>query len=334
MPRVDDAPGALSCPACSGPLRAASWSVISPWVRRRIGCRERLSTFHTCVECSSGAFSYRYSEQEMDLLYADYRGQAYFAQRHTWEPTYTSALNEDFGSDPIVVRARQDVLEDAIHRSAGPHSAPVRVAVDIGGDRGQFIPPSIPGRYVLEVSGRTPLMGVTAVGSFGEARELQPDLVMVCGLLEHLSDPASFLAAIREDLQSSAELMLYIEVPAGVPDPSTRSVPPGAKAFAHVACRLRPVWNWLDRRSARSRTQHGREFALMPLRQSEHLNFFTLAGLSRLVEASDGSILLIDEYPMPTQLTQGGRVGFSQVLRALALLPGKPRGESPDAPVR
>ncbi len=124
-------------------------------------------------------------------LYRDYRGSAYAAGRNAWELTYTVQLNSDFGEDPTVVRARQDVVEEALKAGLGESADEIRVVVDIGGDRGQFIPTSIPERFVIEVFGREPLIGVRALASLVRLAPTCPHSSWP-GPLEHLPDPVMF----------------------------------------------------------------------------------------------------------------------------------------------
>ena len=58
----------------------------------------------------------------------------------------------------------------------------------------------------------------------------------------------------------------------------------------------------------------------MPLRQSEHLTFFSTTGLRNLAERTGFEVLFVGEYEMPTALTQSGRIAFSRVLRMLAIV--------------
>ena len=332
MADLADPTTGMPCPACSTRMTRISKAIVSPWVRKRTNMSRRSSWFSLCGICGSGAFSYRYSPSEMGALYDGYRSEEYFHDRNSWEPTYTAKLNRDFGDDREVVHSRQEILERALQSAPALNAASVETVVDIGGDRGQFIPPSIPHRFVLEVSGREPLAGVVSLASMADARRARPDLVMACGLLEHLAEPLTFLNSIIEDVQGAASMYLYIEVPAGVPDPARRKYARAAWCVGRVACEGQPLWRQLDIFSAKWRRSRQREFPLMPLRQSEHLNFFSTEGLSRLVNAVGGQVLVIDEYPMPDRLMEGGRVGFSQVLRALVELPARPTGkETPSA---
>ncbi len=292
-------------------------AIMSPWVRVRISASADRSEYLVCSGCGTGAFSYRYSDRELDALYTDYRGADYFALRHSWEPSYGPALNDDLGASTEVVGARQAMLVEALNGTVPDESRRIGAVIDIGGDRGQFIPAVFPRRFVMEVSGKAPVDGVTPVETVAEARAVSADLLMVCGLLEHLPDPTTFLSTASDDLAPDRSVLVYVEVPAGVPDPASRRYPKTALAAGGLASRWRPAWAALDRLDARTRARRSREFALMPLRQSEHINFFTTAGVAALSQRLGWDVLLLDEYAMPSRLLEGGRLGFSRVLRGL-----------------
>jgi hypothetical protein len=307
----------LACPACAGPMSVRGGAVLSPWVRARVGATARGSDFLTCRACGTGVFSYRYSQAELDDLYRDYRGEGYFRLRHSWEPSYSAALNDDLGASGEVVEARQAMLVRALDEALDGSGSPIGCVIDIGGDRGQFIPRRFPRRFVMEVSGKPPVDGVSPVTSLQHARAVAPDLLMVCGLLEHLPDPAGFLRSTTSAIGADRSVLVYVEVPAGVPDPYRRRSPELALAIGSAAARTRLTWSLLDRLDARGRVTRGRESALMPLRQSEHINFFTTQGLASMAELLGWDTLLLDEYAMPSRLLEGGRLGFSKVLRGL-----------------
>jgi len=308
-----------ACPACGNKSVQTGHAIISPWIRQRIAAKATKSTFHVCLDCGTGFFSYRFSPSEMKLLYADYRGSRYHGQRQAWEPTYSLALNNDLGSDESVVAMRQQELVDALSASHGWESGNLhqRPVVDIGGDRGQFIPTIFEEKFVLEVSGREPVCGVRTISELSELIDLDPGLVMACGLLEHLSDPGRFLSDITSVCRSGRQTLVYIEVPSGVPVPGLRGSSAVINSVGVVGSRNRTIWRILDRASAYWRRTRNYDFPLSPLRQSEHLNFFTQAGLESLIQLSGGQPILLNEYTMPTQLTQSGRLAFSEVIRAL-----------------
>ena len=247
----------MACPACGGRMVQQARAVISPWVRARISTAAITTSYSSCAKCGSGAFGYRYGEAEMQRLYRGYRDARYVAQRHAWEPTYSAVLNADFGEHPEVVAARQAELVDALRTALGADTESVHTIVDIGGDRGQFIPEQVERKFVLDVSGKPPVPGVEALDSMEAVRDVAPELVMVCGLLEHLASPSAFLRAMYNDMERPEGLLVYVEVPAGVPDPRRRKAPGAAALVGALAARWRPAWAGLDVLSARWRGRFG-----------------------------------------------------------------------------
>ncbi len=305
-------------------MNLARRAVISPWVRERAGVRPRSTRLAECVGCGTAAFAYRFDDAELTRLYAGYRGSEYFAQRSSWEPSYTSELNGDLGGGDDVVASRRAALDDILKKNARPGEPNVACAIDVGGDRGQFIPLSIPRRYVVEVSGHPPHRGVVALSSVADPQAADTDLVMMCGILEHLPDPAAFVTETLSGVAWGRQRLLYVEVPAGVPSRSAHGVQRAAFPIGFVASHARAAWRSIDRNAAAAR-RDGRSWRLMPLRMSEHLNFFTPGGLTALVKRLCGRVILCDEYDVASRLTESGRLGFDRTLRLLAEVPT--RGE-------
>lgn len=305
------------CPGCGGPTRTTRGAVVSPWIRERAAIRARRTHLAVCEVCGTAAFEYRYSDAELDRIYTDYRGRSYFDVRHTWEPSYTRELNDDLGQAHDVVVSRRRALADLLEAHVPSGGRRLQCAVDIGGDRGQFIPEEIPRRYVVEVSGKDVVDGVVAIANPDDDRADGTDLVMMCGILEHLPSPHDFISTSLHDVRWGSQRLLYVEVPAGVPTSAVRGLSRAAVPVGLVASLSRLTWRLLDRMNARSQ-RRGRPWSLMPLRLSEHLNFFTTEGLTALVERCGGRVLLCDEYDIASSLTRSGRLSFSRTLRLLA----------------
>ena len=72
-----------------------------------------------------------------------------------------------------------------------------------------------------------------------------------------------------------------------------------------------------DVRSARRQMVGRSASKLMPLRQSEHINFFSEDGLRSLAYDAKPEILLLDKVDIPSSLLKDGRLQFSRTLRLL-----------------
>lgn len=254
----------------------------------------------------------------MNGLYSDYRGDVYAKIRRSWEPSYTSELNNDLGNSDSVLNARHDFVLDALTRCEVKPSDRVRTVVDVGGDRGQFIPRSIPNRFVVDVSNKRVTENVTRLVTIQDAIPLYPDLVMACGILEHLSKPIDFLQELLTLHSIQRSMLIYIEVPDGVPHRRPWLNRLLGNTCGRIAARSHRFWRALDSRSAALQILGKRGSVLMPLRQSEHINFFSEEGLRRIAFNAGLKVLLLDRVDTPSTLLRDGRLQFSQTLRLLA----------------
>lgn len=254
----------------------------------------------------------------MESIYSGYRGSHYFNIRNSYEPSYTTELNNALGHDQEVLSIRHEFVRSAITDAAGFPISRLTTAIDVGGDQGQFMPPEIPLRFVLDVSDKEPAPGVQRIGSFHQATQLKPDLLMACGILEHVADPISFM---RELVAVDAEmtgLFIYVEVPSGVPQRRPTSHRILGAITGLVASRSTYMWSRLDRFSAFVRRRGKSATHLMPMRQSEHINFFSTMGLGEVATTAGAQVVLLDEVSVPSTLHKNGRIQFSGTIRMLA----------------
>jgi hypothetical protein len=302
------------CPICNGTAKTVRRAFISPWVRNLGGIHQRRSQYCLCSKCESGFFDYRYSAAEMEGIYSDYRGARYLRARQEWEPSYTHDLNDSLGNCQKVLDTRHQLVLSAL--ATFPKNT-IQNVVDVGGDQGQFIPPCFQQRFVLDVSGKQLATGIKRVTNLSEARNAQPDLVMACGILEHVADPQNFMADLVEITSNRSGVFIYIEVPSGVPKSRSLRSRTTEVFLGEIASRSRRLWAYLDSVSASARKGQKQSSISFPMRQSEHINFFSRDGLRFLADNSGAEIRLLDEVRLPTELLSGGRLQFSSSLRML-----------------
>jgi 2-polyprenyl-3-methyl-5-hydroxy-6-metoxy-1,4-benzoquinol methylase len=151
----------------------------------------------------------RFDDREIERLYVNYRGEDYCRIRETYEPGYTK-INQKIGKDGNQIRKK--FIE---HIILNGDISKVRSVLDYGGDQGQLIPKIFAGanRYVFDISGVAPINGVKSVTAVEVAAPY--DLIMCCGVLEHVSFPAKLLELFKGLLTKHG--YLYVEVPAGIP---------------------------------------------------------------------------------------------------------------------
>jgi len=253
-------------------------AVVAPWA---VGISDLTSLdldsrLYRCTACELQIFGRRYSTSELEFLYDGYRGESYLERRKHWEPWYSDKRNHMIGHDQGIEKTRKEAVGSFLLKFLKNGSG-LRV-VDYGGDEGQFIPllPNIEFAGVFDVSGRPIRGGVTTLRSVEQVRETSPNLIMLCHVLEHLTDPRAELESILELL--SPKGFIYIEVPldghrvkSATPPRLIRCIRSSRVVFILVdfvsqVCRFKFGWN--------------SRFRL--IKQSEHLQFFSLPALEMI----------------------------------------------------
>ena len=302
-----------SCPACGGRqvlTEAHAW--VSPWVRELSGFPERQTRFRVCAICGTGFFVDVPDETQLALLYQGYRGERYQQVRHRWEPTYTEDFNRQLNSGADFMNARRKAMQDFLQLTVPGLSSTCQGVVDVGGGEGHLMPawPSIRHRYVLDISGAPTNPGVTRIQSASEVKASRIDLVQLCGVLEHVGDPESFLRDSLEPFARLTEtLVVLVEVPAGVPQARGRLV--SAFPAFELVTRSTGLWRLANRIDAGA----GPLRKHWPLRMGEHLTFFSQSGLKSLLQRVGIEVQGIEEVEI-VGLDSGVTVRFSHGLVA------------------
>lgn len=184
---------------------------LAPFISRYVfDSKETEASLCLCPSCQMLFSDVRFDGDEMRRLYEGYRGERYSRIREECEPGY-SAINDQLGASADELRNRRALCESLL----AVHSGPIRSVLDYGGDRGQFIPPSLSGtqRYVFDLSGVEPDPGIVSLAA--PDAEAPYDLVMCCHVLEHQPFPIDTLGDLRRLVGPQG--LLYLEVPAGIP---------------------------------------------------------------------------------------------------------------------
>jgi hypothetical protein len=276
------------CPLCRAKTKNGAYAIVSPWVRE-LGVKSLLSKYFFCKVCETGFFTKRYSELEMSKIYQDYRGTEYVRKRLKWEPWYTKAYNSSHDSDEYFF-SRKHSLEKFLLSNNVTSS---KVIVDVGGDRGQFIPEFGMEKIVIDISSKELIPGVRRVSSINESPNA--DLIIYAHTLEHVAEPISELEKLFEKSDQ-----IYVEVPFGVPEISKFR-----KSFMRFCITLATILHpGLWARNAQPAT--GRIVSSRKtLTQSEHLTFFTEKSFQVIAEIL-GVNLVVEQNTMTTpDLSQG-----------------------------
>jgi Methyltransferase domain len=299
----------IHCPACGKKnLGKGTAAVISPWVLELSKERHIPNPrYKICTYCSSSWFNKSYSQTVLDSLYIAYRGKEYFRIRNSWEPTYTENLNSGLNSGEEWLNGRRRQILESLE-SAGADPSNMKSVLDFGGGHGGVMP-RFPKRYLLEANESVvPEHGIELIHEWQDARNLSLDLVMCCGVLEHLNDPQ---ALVRTMLDLDAEIYLF-EVPTGIP--INRKGLSANSLLLQIFRSNRLIWRTIQRIERRL----GRSWlAYFPLRCSEHLQFFSQAGLFRLLDQSGFEVLEIKQTYPNKSLTDRENLGFEIGLIAI-----------------
>lgn len=243
-----------------------------------------------CTGCAFRFFDHRFSTAESDRLYANYRADSYFRTRHRHEFWYTDQINAGLSSDSGNIEIRRNHIATFLAQHL-PQAAMLESILDYGGDRGQFIPSGIARqRFVFEKSDAVPEAGVVRIESPEELRSAAPfSLVMLCHVLEHLSDPLQTVRELR-GLLGSESAYLLIEVPHeryalgySLPGVTSKLVTPmRRRKYARL---LNEIYTLGFRNHCNLIPPFGIS------RLHEHINFFSDRSLAALLENADMSIV-------------------------------------------
>lgn len=248
----------MTCIICGNQTKEQAPALISPWVRD-LGIRDRLSTYHLCKICNTGFFSKRYDANEMAKIYENYRGKNYLKIRTHWEPWYSNSYNSNHDSWEWIESRKASLTQFLITNGVIRYET----IVDIGGDRGQYIPDIADTKIVLDISDKSTLDSVTRYTTF----ESLPfaDLIIYAHVLEHVSNP---LEELKKLLSKSN--YIYVEVPYGVPV-INKARKSKIRLLAQLASSVSaPLWR-RKTTPATGRVVSSRKM----ITQSEHLTFFS-----------------------------------------------------------
>lgn len=283
---------ALDCIICDREVSLSSYGVVAPFISELTESPADLVTLQHCAVCQFSFFSHRYSDTELAAIYGRYRGSDYLRVRKRWEPWYGSSVNNAYETGSKEVDSRRAFMERLIAQATDRQ---FRVAVDFGGDEGQFFPDSaVDRKIVIDLSDKPLLDGVELyedLPSIGAS----PDLVMICHVLEHLNDPVSLLRQVHQVID--AQGVLYVEVPMDMP----RLHPWHAReAYQRYLVRMgKTRWPLVasDFVSGASRQAGLRIPRLGVVKQSEHINYFTEHSLNALLTKAGFNVLAFVAEP-------------------------------------
>ena len=303
-----------ACPCCQSTDVTSLPAIVAPFLAHyAVGSRPVQCSLLECNNCTLRFFDSRLTPEEAEKLYSGYRGEEYFRVRHRYERWYSRQFNQGMGHDGPAITARKEAAKTFLKRHLD--LASIGTVLDYGGDEGQFIPAALgKEKFVFELSDATPAAGVTKIGSEADLHARSFDLVMICHVLEHCSDPCAVLKSIRE-LQGGGPLLCYVELP--YERYNLRFAGRGKLFRGYLATLLRcpPVLTAVDFLSTAVRLKTNCIPPLGIMKCHEHLNYFNEKSLEALLRAAGFDVLECTTVSVPCYLASG------RILQALARAP-------------
>jgi hypothetical protein len=271
----------MLCPVCGSKTTFKAHAIVAPWITTLIGEKIIRSELYSCLECTLGFFSHRYSETEAQNLYSSYRTGRYFIARHSWEPWYGTAENNAYQPETNQnnIDSRINLMENTFQIAGIKRN--FKGCVDFGGDLGQFFPQNVEGtKYLVDLSAQPGVhKNFTVVNSLSEISN-PVELVMNCGVLEHMSCLTGIIADLSNALSASG--VIYLEVPLDSFKTSRIHKSKFYKHYLSVISRNKPIFVFLDFITGATR----QIFRTIPwfgiVKQSEHINYFNKLSLQTL----------------------------------------------------
>lgn len=221
-----------------------------------------------CNDCRFTFYNVRPENDELEKLYHDYRSPEYQKQRERFEKHYTKELNDSIGNNRMELEERKRNMFSIINGRFEIKN--VKNVLDYGGDKGQFIIDEFNAadRYVYDISNCPLLPGINRVFNTSESDEKKFDFIMCCHVLEHVPNPHEIIENILKF--SHKDTKFYFEVPYNF-----------HPFFIKTFIKIFPSNGRLFHFYAKIRT---RSLIDVFFQMHEHINFFSIASLTRLFE--------------------------------------------------
>jgi len=269
---------ALACLICNEKAIREYNAVFSPFIAKRIWGRDPfLIKIMNCATCNFFFADSRFERDEEARLYRDYRGIEYQVTRESCEPWYTEEFNARLSTGTMGKRRVPIAEIFKKHLPSGLTSV-----LDFGGDRGDLFDGLIASAqtYVYDISGIEAAPGVQSLRTLNLCESISFDLIACSNVLEHVAAPRNLMADIRRIAKPGT--LVFVEVPSETPFGLLNYAKRSAQEIILLVRRPRLALSMLP---------------LHFLRQvHEHVNFFSLRSLSKLMEYSGFTVLAQGVY--------------------------------------
>ena len=229
-----------------------------------------------CLDCSFVQVKHAFSDEALGRLYADYRSSSYNEERIRYEPSYAQ-LSRYVGIGDKELESRVGGLTAWLKGKIDCSDG--FSMLDFGGSDGRFLPLLDGQKYVFDISNVSPLPGVVRIENEADLKTYP--YVQIAHVLEHVSEPLALVEHVSTFVQPSGHL--YIEVPQELPDDALSEL------------KSDPV--------------------RLVLSVHEHINLYSIAAVTRLVEAAGLELAFIERSPIDMGWTS------SFIIRALCRKP-------------
>jgi hypothetical protein len=280
------------CPICSVPSAVIAHGLIAPFIDDLTDSHSDGTKLVRCDACDLVFYANEFSDKQLSAIYAEYRGEEYVKVRRRWEPWYRESINTAFDPGSEAVLERVEFMSAILNHANVPE---FRIAIDFGGDGGQFFPATCVGnRFVVDVSNKPLLPGIERVTDVS-ALPNAPDLVLICHLLEHLNNPKQLLQEVRNTI--SGDGVLYVEVPLDRPRLHKWHSRLQYLSYLRALRKSRIALTTSDLATGIMRQMGRRVPRLGLVKQSEHINYFSPSSLIKLIEETGFDVVHVNSDP-------------------------------------
>ncbi|HZY60896.1 MAG TPA: class I SAM-dependent methyltransferase [Edaphobacter sp.] len=217
----------------------------------------------SCLNCSFIQTKYAFPDDALGNLYVDYRAKSYNQERSHYEPGYAQ-IAEQVGTHTEGGLNRVEALTNWLTSKVTLNACPI---LDYGGADGKFLPDLPCSKFVYEISNIEPVPGVTRIAK--EADLQQYDYVQLSHVLEHVPQPLQMTRHVASFIKPGGYLL--VEVPQDLDTNVLQQLQSGD-------------------------TDHS-------ITIHEHINFYSLLAIQKLLEGTGLEIIALDAIPVKTAIT-------------------------------